>query len=173
MTESYERKRVQILVMTAIMTALVMSVTLFTKIPLPTGYLNLGDFVVMIAACIMPFRMAAFAAGVGSAMADLAGYPMYAIFTFFIKIVEVLIVVRFAKLLDTKYRFVPFVLASLSMLILYGLVDAFFASQFEYIGVSMLSNLPQGLASSALAIILYPQFIRLKKYVRGMTYETK
>ena len=68
MNEKLERKRTQSIVMTALMTALVMSVTLVTKIELPVGYFNLGDLVVIIIACIMPLRISIFAAGVGSAL---------------------------------------------------------------------------------------------------------
>ena len=90
-----ERRRTQYYVTTALMIALVMSVTLVTKIELPMGYLNLGDLVVLVISSIMPLRIAVIAAGVGSALADLfGGYPLYAIFTFFIKIIEVFIVIK-------------------------------------------------------------------------------
>lgn len=168
-TDNFERRRTQIIVITALMCALVMSVTLVTKIEMPLGYLNLGDFVILIIASIMPLRISILAAGLGSALADLlGGYPLYAIFTLFIKVIEVLIVSWFPHMLSSKKRVIPYFLAVGSMVVLYGLVDAFLTGQLGSFVTSVLSNLPQGLISGTLAVLLYPQFIRVKKYLRGV-----
>lgn len=169
MNDKLERRRTQSIVMTALMTALVMSVTLVTKVELPVGYFNLGDLVVIIIACIMPLRISIFAAGVGSALADLmGGFPLYAIFTLFIKIFEVLIIARFSHYLDSKLRFIPIGLAMITMVVLYGFVDVFLSGQFDYFTISVLGNLPQALISGTLAYVLYPQYSRIKVYLRGV-----
>lgn len=169
MNNNLERRRTQYIVMTALMSALVMSVTLVTKIDLPIGYLNLGDFAILAIASLMPLRIAIVAAGVGSALADLfGGYPIYAIFTLFIKIFEVLVFYWFSHLLNTRSRIIPFGLAVLSMLLLYGFVDGFLLSSVEAIGVAVIRDLPQALISGTLAFVLYPQYIRIKKYLRGV-----
>ena len=82
-----ETKRVQNIVLIALYTALIASVTVFTVIPFGVGgYFNLGDVAVMIVAAITPLRHAVFAASMGSMLADiLSGYAQYAIFTGLIK----------------------------------------------------------------------------------------
>ncbi len=72
-----------------IATAGVMAALIFVatqiRIPIPTGYLNLGDVMINICSFIMG-PMAALPAAIGSALADLvAGYPVYIAPTFVIK----------------------------------------------------------------------------------------
>lgn len=169
MNDKLETRRTQLIVITALMIALVMSVTLVTKISIPFGYFNLGDFAIIVIASLMPLRIAILAAGVGSGLADLfGGYPIYAIFTLFIKVLEVLIISWFPQYMDSKKRIIPITLAVGSMVLLYGFVDAFLYGQIEAIWGSIVGNLPQAIASGALAFLLYPQYIRIEKYLRGV-----
>ena len=67
-----------------IMAALIFVATQL-RIPIPTGYLNLGDVIINVCSFIMG-PMAAVPAALGSAIADLvAGYPVYMAPTFVIK----------------------------------------------------------------------------------------
>ena len=73
---------------TGIMTALVFLATYLIKIPLPYtgGYIHLGDSMVFIAGILLGRKRGAFAAGVGSALADIfAGYVVWALPTLIIK----------------------------------------------------------------------------------------
>lgn len=163
-----EEKRTQALVLIAIMTAMVTAVTLLIRIPIPHGYLNFGDLIVMISAVVLPFRGALIASGVGSALADLLGsYPEYAVFTLFIKMAEVAIIYKFAHYLKTNRRFIPFLLAGLTMIVLYGFVDGFLTSSVAYIPISMGYNLLQGLLSAFVMVLIYPRIINLMKHLRG------
>lgn len=78
---------VRTIAMGGVLSALVLLATLFLKVPLPipNGYVHLGDATIFAAAAIIgPF--AAIVAGLGSALADiLGGYAPYALATFFIK----------------------------------------------------------------------------------------
>ena len=162
------QKRTQALVMIGIMTALVTAVTVLIKIPIPQGYLNLGDVVVMTSAFVMPFRGALIAAGLGSAIADLiGGYPVYAIFTFFIKMTEVAIIYLLRDYLVGKKRIIPFALAGFSMMFLYGLVDGLLLSSFAYIPISMTYNFIQALLSVLIVTLIYPSINELMKHLRG------
>lgn len=60
---------------TALMTALIFTVTMFVKIPLGVNgaYWNAGDVVIYMSAYILGGPLSAFAAAVGSGFADLAG----------------------------------------------------------------------------------------------------
>ena len=76
------------MVLTAIMTALVFIATFSIKIPVPLtqGYIHIGDSMIFIAVLVLGWRYGAFAAGIGSAMADLfGGYPHWILPTLIIK----------------------------------------------------------------------------------------
>ena len=83
-----ENALVQISLMT-IMTALVAVGTLIIRIPNPMGgYFNVGD--VMIFVCALTFNpiISGLAGGVGSAIADIIGFPLFVIPTLIIKGLE-------------------------------------------------------------------------------------
>lgn len=80
------------LTMTAMFTALVFLATRFLAFPgpIPPGYINLGDCVIILCAVLMGGSSAAFAGSVGSALADIT-YPggiIFAPFTFIVKGLE-------------------------------------------------------------------------------------
>lgn len=84
--------RTKTLVVTALFAALTMIATLFLKFPLALGYVHLGDAFVFLSGFMLgPFWGAA-AAGVGSALADVAGgYAIYAPITAIVKAVMALL----------------------------------------------------------------------------------
>jgi len=72
----------------ALTAAAVMALTFVIQIPIPatTGYLNFGDASIFLFALLFGSRVGAFAGGLGSALADVAGgYSVFAPFTLFIK----------------------------------------------------------------------------------------
>ncbi|HZJ86795.1 MAG TPA: ECF transporter S component, partial [Erysipelothrix sp.] len=157
MTQDYQTKKTQTLVLIGLYTALVASVTLFTSVQYSgSGYFNLGDVIILILAAITPLRQALFAASLGSMIADLlAGAAHYAVFSGIIKGLMVVVVVMFRRFLKSKLYFIPFVLGSLLMLVGYGLVDAFILGGYT-LYASMMANLVQAILGSVLAIALYP-----------------
>lgn len=70
--------------------ATVAATTLVVRIPIPGtgGYFNLGDTMVLTAALLFGWRVGAFAGGVGSALADLIGFPLFAPLTLVVKGME-------------------------------------------------------------------------------------
>ena len=80
-------KKLVHLVFTGLLTALVCVATMVIKIPTPTnGYVNLGDAMVLLCGWLLGPAYGFFAAGVGSALADLiSGYGNYVAGTFLIK----------------------------------------------------------------------------------------
>ena len=79
------------IVMNGLMIALVFLVTYVAKIPtpLPGGYFNLGDSVIMVAAILLGRRTGLIAGAIGSCLADIAfGSFLFAPFTFVIKGLE-------------------------------------------------------------------------------------
>ena len=75
------------IVYAAVMAALCCVATIVIQIPTPMkGYINMGDAVVLVSACLLPLPYAAAASAVGSALADIiTGYGYYAPATFIIK----------------------------------------------------------------------------------------
>lgn len=70
----------------ALFAALTLVLTYFVKIPLPTGYANLGDCAVLLAGWLLGPVFGFLAAAIGSMLADIfSGYAMYAAATFIIK----------------------------------------------------------------------------------------
>ena len=85
--EKIARDRIETIVSTGLMTALVAVVTMVIPIPVPFtgGYIHLGDSMIFLSVLILGFKYGAFSAGVGSAIADLLIYPSWAPFTLVIK----------------------------------------------------------------------------------------
>ena len=73
----------------AVMTALVAVGTLIIRIPNPMGgYFNVGDVMIFVSALTFNPLVGGFAGGVGSAIADLIGFPVFVIPTLIIKGLE-------------------------------------------------------------------------------------
>ena len=70
---------------TGVLTAIVFAVTRFIQIPIPLGYFNVGNVVILLACLFLRTPYGVFVGGVGSALADLFSYPAYTIPTLFIK----------------------------------------------------------------------------------------
>ena len=82
MTDQKLRK----LVLAALFAALTTVMTMVIRIPSPmSGYVNLGDCAVLLSAWILGPGLGCAAAGIGSMLADLLGYPLYAPGTLVVK----------------------------------------------------------------------------------------
>ena len=74
------------LILTAALTAVILVLTSFVKIPAPLGYVHIGDAAICLAAALLPTPYAIAAAALGGALSDLlGGYAIYAGFTAVIK----------------------------------------------------------------------------------------
>ena len=71
--------RTKSLAVAALFMALVMVTTAFVKIPLPlTGYIHLGDTFIFLACFFLKKPYAIAASAMGSALADVIAFPVYA-----------------------------------------------------------------------------------------------
>lgn len=128
--EDKENRKVSTLylVMAALFTAVTFVGTILIRIPVGIGYVNFGDAVVMIAAVVLGPVGAALAGGLGSALADLVGFAMYAPFTLVIKGLEGFVCgVVFKSLLKGKNPYlralVSFLLGAATVVVGYALTD--------------------------------------------------
>ena len=79
-------RKARIIAITGVLAALTCAATMVVRVPSPSGgYMNLGDTLVLLSAWLLGPWYGAAAAGIGSALADLIGYPLYAPATLLIK----------------------------------------------------------------------------------------
>ena len=121
-----KQKAVIQLSLMAIMSALVAVGTLIVRIPNPMGgYFNVGDVMIFVAALTFNPLIGGVAGGLGSAIADIIGFPLFALPTLVIKGLEGLL----ASLITNKknvYRDVLAVVAAgTEMVIGYFLVEVY------------------------------------------------
>ena len=140
--------------------------TMIIKIPSPLkGYLNLGDCVVLLAGYTLSPMYGFFAAGIGSALADIfSGYVIYAPATFIIKGVMALIGYYVTKLLQKKAGITPSrilsgIMAELVMVLGYFVFEGFMYG-FIPSAVNIPANAVQGIAGIILGIVLGKIFDR-------------
>ncbi len=76
---------VKVLVYTAVFTALVAVCTAVIQIPRPNGYIHLGDSMIYLASCILPFPFGAISGSFGALIADSILAPIWMIPSFIIK----------------------------------------------------------------------------------------
>ena len=102
-------KQIRLLTTAGVLSAVIFLLTLLVRIPIPVGYLNLGDAGVFLVAILLPAGYAALCAGVGSALADLVGFPLYAPVTFAVKGLAALVFALLFRKLPGKLRYLAFV----------------------------------------------------------------
>lgn len=73
------------LTISAIFAAIICVTTAFLRIPVPLGYFNVGNSVILIMCCFITLKYGIFAGTVGPAIADLMGYPIWILPTLLIK----------------------------------------------------------------------------------------
>lgn len=166
--------------MTAVFAALAFVTTFYTKFPIPatSGYVHLGDTIVLLCGIFLGKKKGFLAAGIGSCLADLiGGYMVYVAPTFVIKgfvaFFAAMIFEYAVKLLKkagkTNY-IVAAVLAGLSDIILVPLGYFVFESFIYGIGgaaASLLANLGQAAFGLVVASLLYPVLNRALAAIRS------
>ena len=108
----------------AIMAALVAVGTLTIRIPkMMGGYFNVGDVMIFVAALTFSPLVGGFAGGVGSAIADAVGFPVFVIPTLVIKGLEGFIAGLVANKKSSYRDVLAVVLAGCEMVLGYFLVE--------------------------------------------------
>ena len=155
------------LALTALFIALCTLATMFIRVPLPTsGYANLGDAMVLLAAWVLGPVYGALAAGLGSALADLIGYPIYAPATFIIKF----LVAFFAAKLLSRYTDISFMhlcvigcMCELIMIAGYYVYDAILLHNILSPALNLPGNIMQAVVGVLVAAFLYRH---LSKFIK-------
>lgn len=158
-------RNVKSLTLAALMAALVCVLTVFPHIPIPagSGYVHLGDGVILLAV-MLSGPLAIPAAAVGSMLADLLVYPLYAPVTLLVKALVALtawLIYRRGSTIRTVFAFLT---AELVMVAGYFVYEWFAVP--EYAVVDVLGNLIQGAAGLTLGLVFSALLPRLEQTLR-------
>lgn len=166
--------------MAALFAAFACVATMSIRIPTPGtgGYIHPGDAVVILSGVILGPIWGFFAAGIGSALADLiGGYFIYVPITFVIKgLVALIAGAIYQKIGRTrKSRYAAVVLGGITDIILVA-GGYFFCESFLYgiagAAASIPANIIQGISGLIISCVLYPILIAIPD-VRQAAYEAK
>jgi uncharacterized membrane protein len=144
-------RNIRLLTTAGVLSAAIFLLTAFVRIPIPAGYLNLGDAGVFLAAMLLPAGIAALSAGVGSALADLIGFPLYAPVTFAVKGLTALAFGLLWRKLPGKLRYLAF-LAVLIVPLGYFLFELVVYANFAWADLPL--NLLQSAVGAGLALAI-------------------
>ncbi len=152
------------IVLASVFSALTALLTLFVKIPMPSGggYVHLGDSVIFIASCILPTPLAMISSAVGGSIADfLGGFPAYVIPTFIVKALVSLCFTKKEHKILCKKNIIGMILASLITIVGYYIADviimygAMSVTQIKYAMLSSIPNIPWNVAQAVCSSIVF------------------
>lgn len=141
---------------TALMAALIFVLTVVPRVPTPVGgYIHLGDAGVNFAALAFGPWVALFSGGVGTALADLMGYPQWAIFSLIVHGLQGLAIGWIARKELTLWRGALAVIAGTAIV-----VAGYFIAGAILVGAAVaiseiLPNAIQGISGGLIGIPLY------------------
>ena len=153
-------KKVRKLIYAALLAALACVATLVIQIPAPvSGYVNLGDCVVLLSAFMLGPWYGAAAAGIGSMMADLlSGFAIYAPGTLVIKALMALVAALLYRALPVKSGLVRAavggVAAEIIMIVGYLFYGALLMDSFAASVLGVPGNAVQGVVGLVLGVLL-------------------
>ena len=158
-----KNEKIKNLVLTALFTALTAVATAMISVPLPHGFANLGDALVLLAGGILGGPLGALAAGVGSALADmLLGFTLYAPATLVIKGAMAFVFgLIYAKKPNVWRMIVAAVLAECMMVGGYFLYETILYGAAAAV-LSVFGNAVQGAIGAAVACVVLPVMKRVK-----------
>jgi len=159
------------LALLALFMALVAVATMIVRVPIPqtTGYMNLGDSMVLLSGIFFSPALGFMAGGIGSALADIfGGYYQWAPWTLFIKGLEAMLVgfsVKYLKINTTRitlFIILCFIVSTAWMVLGYYVTEVFMYDQKAALA-EVPANLLQAGGSVILAALLLPIFSRIIK----------
>lgn len=151
------------LVLTALFCALTTVATTYIRVPLPLGYINLGDAFVFLSVFLLgPFYGTA-AAGIGSAVADLIGYVSYAPGTLVIKTAMAIVAYVLYKLLykATKKAVISEIISGIAGVIVMAFGYFFYEMLFFATASVAIINVPWNLIQGTIGVALSTVLMRI------------
>ncbi len=155
---------------TALFAAVIFLTTRYIQIPIPLGYVNPGNGLILFSCLFLSMPQAALAGGIGSALADLAsGYPIWAIPTLLIKGCMPLLFMVLRRLIHTANLWMLIPSAAIALLV--PVVGYTFTGAILYGSLGAgLAQVPGLLAEMAangiLFALLYPLHGKIKSALK-------
>ncbi|MBQ2135386.1 MAG: TIGR04002 family protein [Clostridia bacterium] len=144
-------KKIKLISLTGIFTAIVFVFTAYFHIPSHTGYTHIGDAFIYLAACILPLPYGIFVGAVGALLADcLTGFALWAPASVIIKSLSVIFFCRNDKIITLKNCLALFP-ASTLCIGGYYLYESLITGNFT----SPLAGIPGYVTQSILSSILF------------------
>ena len=160
MSRTFDVKR---LAMTGMMAAMICVLTIFPHSPLGSGYIHLGDGLILLAVMLLgPLGIPA--AAIGSMLADLLVYPAYAPVTLVVKALVALVAWLIYRKGSVARTVAAFVAAEAVMVLGYFVYEWFVVPEFAV--ADILGNLLQGAAGVALGLAFSCVAPRLESVVK-------
>ena len=158
---------VRSLVRAAVLAALVCVATMVIQIPSPlSGYMNMGDCFVLLAAVLLGPIWGTVAGGIGSMLADLlSGYAQYVPGTFVIKALMALLAALIFRALSKRSSTVAMLAGGLAAELWMVTGDFLYEATFLQYGLSAAAGIPGNLMQGAFGIVagllLYRLLVRM------------
>jgi uncharacterized membrane protein len=146
------------LAMAAVFAALVCIATIIFRIEIPatSGYFNIGETIIYITALLFGPFVGAFAGGLGSAIADMIGYPVFAPGTLIIKGFEGAIVGFLNKRMFTKTSRFNWRIFTIVLGLIVGILLAIIGSIYYHGDVNIYLGIPSP-ENPTLTVFIFPE----------------
>lgn len=150
-----KQRKIKRLVLAALFTALTVVATMVIRIPAPlVGYANLGDTMVLLSAWVLGPVWGMAAGGIGSMIADLLGYPPYAVATLVIKALMALVAGGIFRAMGRKgHRLAARLVGALAAETVMVLGYFAFEGVFLGLGWSAALNIPVNLVQGVVCLV--------------------
>jgi len=144
--------------MAAVFAALVCIATIIFRIEIPatSGYFNIGETIIYITALLFGPFVGAFAGGLGSAIADMIGYPVFAPGTLIIKGFEGAIVGFLNKKMFTKTSRFNWRIFTIVLGLIVGTLLAIIGSIYYHGDVNIYLGIPSP-ENPTLTVFIFPE----------------
>lgn len=147
-----KKKKIKLMCFTGIFTALVFVVTAYLHIPTYNGYVHVGDGLIYLAACLLPWQYAMFVGAGGALLADcLTGFAIWAPGSVIIKAVTVLFFFSKSNKIITKRNTLVLLPATIMCAGGYYLYEALITGSF----IAALEGIPSSITQSVASGILF------------------
>ncbi len=145
---SLKNSSVQRLTHCALLSALICLLTMFPRIALPSGYVHLGDGLILISSMLLGLWSIP-AAAMGSMLADLLAFPAYAPATFLIKGLTALTAAALMGKASARWRILLAFIAAEAVM-----VAGYFAFEWLFFPEYALADLPGNILQAVFGLVV-------------------
>lgn len=147
-----KNKNVRLMCISGVLTALVFVVTAYLHVPTTNGYIHVGDGLIYLAACMLPWQYAMAVGACGALLADcLTGFAIWAPASVIIKGVTALLFSSNGNKVMSTRNWLALIPAALLCAMGYYIYESLLYGSF----VASLAGIPASLTQSAASSVLF------------------